>query len=610
MTLDALLELLVAFINEIGERALEGLHRPREVRRRDQRFPQLETDSGSIVWVLAQSDSSAQGRDPARLARGHLGKPELQQDVGALVHWRRLRDSPLQVCHGHLGRPTGASSTSASPKHSRHPVVAARLSGQEVQGDLVLGGSRLSQQVRGGPVLPGPLGRRELGVDGRTHHRMHEFDGPAQDLRAAQRIDQASRGVVVEPGKSCRGAEVGAISQDRHRPGERLGLRSQATQPSTNRAGNRLRRCFEHARGPGRLWRDPFGVQRGEELAEQQGVAAGRLEAGSGEGLIPVVRQGRLHQRFNGIGAEQRRADHASCRGADEVVEQFDLGTGLHRPRCNNHEDRQFCDPIHEVGEEAQRRSVGPVRVVHGEDERTRGREIDRQPVQAVDNRVGPSRAGGRLVEPDRIEQRRREPGGPLEQLCPLVGGHAAEPRLEQLTHHAEREVALELAGASLRGLEALLACLGDRLGEETALADPGRALDEGEAAFAGAGAREQLAEDRELAFALQQLVATGSRSRCPSPRSHKDKGISRGRPLLRRRSRLGDAAGHVTRQGHIPSHRHRCTCPRRRWPRDARAGKAPLGIRSRSGTLGGGQGRGPAGRGAAPPAGKPQGQA
>ena len=99
--------------------------------------------------------------------------------------------------------------------------------------------------------------------------------------------------------------------------------------------------------------------------------------------------------------------------------------------------------------------------------------------MQDREGRVG--RRGGRLAllqRPGQPEHAGGEPRGPLQQVGALGGARLVEQRLEELAHHAEGEVALELRAA--RAQEARRPVLaGDPGGREDGrLADARRPLD------------------------------------------------------------------------------------------------------------------------------------
>jgi hypothetical protein len=101
-----------------------------------------------------------------------------------------------------------------------------------------------------------------------------------------------------------------------------------------------------------------------------------------------------------------------------------------------------------------------------------------------------------------------------------LVDALVAQGRLEQLAHHPERELPLELAPARREHPEPVL--LGSRaeLGEEPALADPGRTLDEREPALAIGRVRERGPKRLELAIALEERLCPSCVRHAAHPRS------------------------------------------------------------------------------------------
>src|SRR5262249_47072398 len=105
-----------------------------------------------------------------------------------------------------------------------------------------------------------------------------------------------------------------------------------------------------------------------------------------------------------------------------------------------------------EKRQEAERRRVGPVRVVDDHQEGLPAGEVGAHPVEAVqdrerriDDRRERSLQGGRPREP---EQRGCNSGGCLQQLGTRGVGGLWERRLAELPYDAEGELALELGAA------------------------------------------------------------------------------------------------------------------------------------------------------------------
>ena len=95
-----------------------------------------------------------------------------------------------------------------------------------------------------------------------------------------------------------------------------------------------------------------------------------------------------------------------------------------------------------------------------------------------------------------------------------FAGGLVAEGRLEELPDDPERKLALELAAASGEHASAVLLGRRPQLGQEPALPDPGRPLDESEPALTVRRLGERRAKRLELTIALQQEL-------CPSGVRH-----------------------------------------------------------------------------------------
>jgi hypothetical protein len=234
-------------------------------------------------------------------------------------------------------------------------------------------------------------------------------------------------------------------------------------------------------------------MERAEQLAQQQRVAGRCLQAGGGEGRGGIGSQRQGHEPADRRGAERRGPDRAR-RGAGELVEQLELGPRLEGPLRDREHDREIGDPVGEVGKEAQRRRVGPVRIVDHEHERAVRGQVDGQPVQPVERGVEALAARAQLGGVERLEQRRGEAGGSGQRPLSLLGREPREQRLEELADHTEGEIALELATAGAGRGVAEPAGDGERLAQQAALADARRALDHGNATGVDGRALDRLA--------------------------------------------------------------------------------------------------------------------
>jgi hypothetical protein len=104
------------------------------------------------------------------------------------------------------------------------------------------------------------------------------------------------------------------------------------------------------------------------------------------------------------------------------------------------------------------------------------------------------------------VEDRARRSGRAGQPALARLPVH--EWRLEQLAHDAEGKLALELAGARRQHAHVLLLGGGPQLGEQPALPDPGRSLDQSQAASAARRVPQHGAERFELAVAFEEQLA------------------------------------------------------------------------------------------------------
>ena len=170
--------------------------------------------------------------------------------------------------------------------------------------------------------------------------------------------------------------------------------------------------------------------------------------------------------------------------------------------------------PAGEVGQVALGRLVGPLQVVDRQQRRALGAEVGRQPVQAVDDRLlglavgrGERAGGSGAGQPER---RRRQPRRPVEQGGVQVGVGTGEHGLEEPAGDAEPEAALELAPARRQDGHAGRPRLLARGVREARLADPGRALEDDQAAVAGRRGRQRRGDRGELVARARAASSQG----------------------------------------------------------------------------------------------------
>ena len=142
-----------------------------------------------------------------------------------------------------------------------------------------------------------------------------------------------------------------------------------------------------HDAGAARVGPHALGLQRAQQLADQQRVAAGRAVHGGREGVVGL-RPERPADELADRGAGQRPgADRRGRQIGGDLADERRVGARLRAPRGDREQDRQALEPPRQVGEEAQRRAVAPVQVVDREHERPVAGEVEQQPVEAVQRR-------------------------------------------------------------------------------------------------------------------------------------------------------------------------------------------------------------------------------
>jgi hypothetical protein len=308
-----------------------------------------------------------------------------------------------------------------------------------VAGDHVGVGAAGHQGPCGLAVQALALGARELLLDrGRDEPvRQPLAVGPDQaggQQRVARRGQLADRH-TGDGGDDVRGR---AIADDGERGGDRPVARGQRRQPPADDVARdrRDRRRVVGARV------DRLGAVRGDlaaELAQEPGVAVDGAMALAAHGRRRVGREAADEPR-GAAGREPLRVQDDRRAHAAEQAEEVGGRARILGPRADGDEQRQVVDAPREVGEHLQRGAVGPLRVVDHEGQRPPLGQRRAQPQHAVRHQHRRVRAGGAALEQQRARRRCR----PVEQLGALGLGGVAQRRLEQRTHDAEGEVALE----------------------------------------------------------------------------------------------------------------------------------------------------------------------
>ena len=492
-------------------RVLDPLGAPERVREDERRAERHAVVVARDVECLAQMVLAR------RLPGRRLRDPELEQQPGALGRGRRLGQRAAQEHRRGLGRAAARRGTGGVDQAPRDRDVAGGLGGQQVLGRALLAGRVVVHELGRTPVGQRALGHPELLVHPGPHERVDEG-------QRTLGLEDAGRHEGVRGLGGLRGVELGQRGRARqlralehgHGAGQARRRRRQATQAQLDPAPRGAGAHPLHARGGARVGRHALAAHGLDQLAHEERDAAGGAVARGGEGLVGCRGQPHLDEPAHRGDAQRRGLHHVGVRVGGERRQQVRLLDVRLGPRGDEQRDPQLLQARHEEGEEAQRGRVGPVRVVDAEhDELTRG-QVRAQPVEAVQDREGRvGRRGRRLA----LLQRAREPEhtggqlrGPLQQVGALGGARLVQQRLEELAHHAEGEVALELRAA--RAQEARRSVLaGDPGGREDGrLADACRPFDHHAAPRSLARRGDRGIDAAQLPLALEEQVDSGRR--------------------------------------------------------------------------------------------------
>jgi hypothetical protein len=148
------------------------------------------------------------------------------------------------------------------------------------------------------------------------------------------------------------------------------------------------------------------------------------------------------------------------------------------------------------------------VSIVNRDQQRTAFSHIAGQPVQAVENR---RRSIGRHVTArgdfERLEDRLRVRGPAAEKLSARIRRRRDGQVLEQLSHHPERELALEVVATRCHHLKATALGFCATGPQQAGLADPRRSLDERDATTTPNRFSKHAPEPRKLSLTFDQNV-------------------------------------------------------------------------------------------------------
>jgi hypothetical protein len=318
---------------------------------------------------------------------------------------------------------------------------------------------------------------------------------------------------IEMPANACRVAKVGTLSEDRQCLRQAQRGRVEALQtPADLRLDAVDAADRDEVLERAQLARVSGSLEGAEEFPKAKGISS----RGAVREDADVVAHGYAagaQDRRHSLGAQQGRANHPRSRAHGGQRSRAGCGfLGSQRPdECN----ARSVEARRKVGEPAQRRLVGPMRVVDRQQQRRSVGEVDRQPVEAVQDREALV-----LLEATRVvalKQRGDRAGRAGEQCDSLVRAGVGAAALEELPRDAEGEVAFEVGPAGPEHEVPVPA--GDLAGgvEQRGFADSGPRFDRYDSAAAHAAldfrhlgvALDEVGHRDDAAFATRAQTAT-----------------------------------------------------------------------------------------------------
>ena len=296
-------------VAELAQRGVDEFERGVPLPGEQQQTEQLVGDPRAHARLLAQPQRLLQVRDGARVARQHLGPPELVEQRRAIRRSRRLRERPLEIrSRGLRGTPRKRRG-SRDPQLLHNPRLAEGLARKQVRRDLLGVGVLGGEQARGTRMRQRPCGRREIVIDGGPHDRVDELQRQLrlQDLDRGQRVSGLRCGPLVQLREQRRVAQMRPAAEHRDRLRQTARPFRQPREPQHDRVPYRARPELADAGGRGRRRGDPVTRERAEQLAREERIASRGVVAGEHEPLIRAAEAGpnQLADRADG---QRRRA--------------------------------------------------------------------------------------------------------------------------------------------------------------------------------------------------------------------------------------------------------------------------------------------------------------
>ena len=390
---------------------------------------------------------TASGRRAADSAAPSSSSSDRRSDAGASSSSARRRKRT--ACSGDprsLARRADARERVERPALTDGPGGAG---GQQVGGHALEPRRVARQLARGGQMQLRPLGRRDRVLQRLLDDRVHEPRRQSWSRSSASiNASTASAGrLAVDPRDARRVRQRGIVAEDRRAPGRPRATAGgcRRSRASTNRAtdggpmaaiasASRPRRPPPRSSRAVMSWRASKGfppVVRAHSKQTSSPVSSPRLSRTSS--AIAAV-------------AERLRAQSRQRLALDQSGQGLRRGRGLARSHREDHAGGDLLDPRLQVGEEAKRVLVGPVRVVDKQGERPLLGEPRAEPMQAVESREQAIVGGGPVGH--LLEQRARQSRGACEGAVTTAVRERLDARRQQLDHDTEGKLPLQRSAA------------------------------------------------------------------------------------------------------------------------------------------------------------------
>jgi len=302
---------------------------------------------------------------------------------------------------------------------------------------------RAAPHVRGWNRHTTPAWATFRRLERRADKRMNELEraNRCEDLRRREPIGSQLAGNGVELGEPRGEAHLRARAKDRDRARKRDCLLAQTPQPRENRGPHSSRRDAPQRPNALTAGRQRLLTRGEQELAQEQGIAAGQLGARRAGRLFGIHVQLGAHDSFNGRCTQRPERDALDIPVGRQSGELRALSIRIPSPHRHHHQQREIGRPSREVTEPCQRRVIGPLCIVDRHHERATLSAVRAQPVEPVKRREPIS---GRFagLHAERMDA---HVGNTGNEAAPLRRRGRAEHRLKQLTRDPERDLLLEL---------------------------------------------------------------------------------------------------------------------------------------------------------------------